>query len=476
MDRVQRIKGIGISLIGVVLSAVVVLSGCSAVSRAEEANFDSAFANEPATEEAGTSVGSYDSADTAIVKEVNEVDRTITLINYDTEKSYTLTYDGTTVILDKYDGSMSMAQVKPGDIVNVNFMKDTKRLAGIRQSPEAWCYDGLYKYNLNSAGGMATIGEDTYSLRTDVFVYSQEKQVSVEEIVAGDTITARGIGHNIMSIIVDTGHGYLRLANDAYVIGGWIEVGQAVIQQITDGMMLTVPEGNYSVRLTGKGVDEIRKVNIVRNMETTIDLGDIEVEEIELGKLLFSLTPAAATLYIDGEETDSSKVAELEYGLHQVMAIADGYDTITQYIKVDQELATIEINMDESTSKTDSDVGSSSTVSGNELTSSSTHRIYVDAPVGAEVYFDNVYVGVAPVNFKKESGSHTITLRKTGYITRSYTVQIEEIDRDVTYSFTDLEPGDSSIVETVTGTTTVSGNSTGTNTTVSGNSTTVSGN
>ena len=40
-----------------------------------------------------------------------------------------------------------------------------------------------------------------------------------------------------------------------------------------------------------------------------------------------------------------------------------------------------------------------------------------------------------------------ITLRKTGYTTRSYTVQVDEEAKDISYSFADLVAGDSSITD-----------------------------
>ena len=53
-------------------------------------------------------------------------------------------------------------------------------------------------------------------------------------------------------------------------------------------------------------------------------------------------------------------------------------------------------------------------------------------------------------------GTHTITLRKEGYITRSYSIEVPDDGRDVTYSFPDLDPENSE--STVSGNT-VSGNS-----------------
>ena len=54
------------------------------------------------------------------------------------------------------------------------------------------------------------------------------------------------------------------------------------------------------------------------------------------------------------------------------------------------------------------------------------------------MYLDNVYKGLAPCTFTKVIGSQTITLRKEGYNTKSYSVDVLDDDQDVKYSFSDL--------------------------------------
>ena len=88
---------------------------------------------------------------------------------------------------------------------------------------------------------------------------------------------------------------------------------------------------------------------------------------------------------------------------------------------------------DEDDEKTDEDENEK-----HYLSSSEKYKVYIDAPDGVEAYLDGSYVGVTPVSFNKEPGSHVVTLRKSGYQTRSYTLQIDEEEKDVNYSFTDL--------------------------------------
>ena len=58
-----------------------------------------------------------------------------------------------------------------------------------------------------------------------------------------------------------------------------------------------------------------------------------------------------------------------------------------------------------------------------------------------EVYLDGNYIGIAPCNFKKVTGTHVITLRANGYQTKSYTIDVEDDGNSVSFSFSALIAG-----------------------------------
>lgn len=448
---------------GVVVAGGISVDGSVGMAReAAYESYDSGFVI--------VSPGTYDSVDTALIEKLNTEENNITFLNIETGRSYTLSFDGTTVILDKYGSAMAMSQMKEGDIVDVTFLKAKKRLTQMKLSESAWIFDQVEKYNFDVLNRSAEIGSNVYNLRRDVIVISEGKEAQIEDIIKGDVVTISGIGNTVYSVTVEKGHGYLRLSNEEYLKGGWIEVGQSVISQIQEDMLLAVPEGTYDVHLTASGIDEIKRVTIYRNQEITLDVSDVKAQAPKVGKIIFAITPGEASVYIDGQEVDISGPVEIEYGVHQMIAKAEGYDSITQYIKVGQELASISVTLEEAEAEA-GDKKDSSSVSGNELTSS--YRVYIDSPSDVEVYLDGVYVGMSPVNFKKEAGTHMITLRKEGYVTKSYTISIDEEEKDVTYSFTDLVKEDSVTVSgnAVPGnpSNSVSGNATTSGNSVSGN-------
>lgn len=381
-----------------------------------------------------TGPDSYDSADTAILVGRSEKDKTATFLNLDLGKRYTLSMDGTTRFYDKYGGSISFEQVQTGDIVDVTFLKSQKHLTTLQLSPSAWSFADVENYEINTVRGEVSIGSEVYKLSTNTQYLSDNRGIDTMDLNAADVLSFQGIDSQILSVRVEKGHGYLRLANDENFVGGWIEIGQSQIQRITEDMLLLVPEGSYQVSISHKGGGGKKSVIINRNEEVTLDIGDLEIPEPQYGMVLFSMDPSYAELYVDGAKADTSGPVSLIYGIHQIIARAEGYQSVTRYISVSQESAGINIVLE--TNRDTEEESSSSSSSAPTVTDY--YKVHVDAPEKAEVYLDGNYVGISPCSFRKVAGTHVITLRQTGSETRSYTIQVDAEEKDISYSFADL--------------------------------------
>lgn len=457
-------------------------SGCSFMNPEEEVQ-------ETVSKETGfiaMKPGMYDSEDMALVVKKDTQAQTIQFQNLSTGKRYTLSYDGATKILDKYDQALSLEQIETGSIVDAKFYKPKKMLASIKIPKDCISFSNIDQYKLDIANGKITVGQTTYDFNSNIVVISSEEEAQLMDVNQMDVISVWGYNNQIYGINIERGHGYLRLQNDTYFVGGWIEAGQSVIKKITEDMLLTVPEGKLTVSVNNKGSSATQTIDFVRNQEMVWDLGDVEITRIQTGKIVFTLNPANAKVTIDGKNVDASKPVELEYGIHQMTVTADGYDAVAQYIKVAEPSANVSVELEksedsdeESETSQESSSQESSTAAATEeklvetskdkkesedeetpdtsqseeqssqavdktesktssQTPSTSYKVHIDSPTGVEVYLDGNYIGVAPVDFAKTAGNYVVTLRKTGYQSRSYTLQIDDEDKDVTYSFSDL--------------------------------------
>ena len=442
----------------------LVLTGCGTIGLAQESTFESAYENGKEAEPAETE---FVSACRGVLVSVNTEDKDFVIHRTAEDDDTVLSYTGATVVQDQYESPLTMEQLTVGEILDVAYDSESGRAGSIAISRDAFCYEGLTKCRIDEGKGTLETGNEVLRVSGQTRVFSEGREIGINEILNQDTVTVRGIGHDVSSIVIENGHGYLSLKDADALLGGWIEVGQAVISQITQEMFLTVPEGSYQVRLTAGDVDEAREVTIKRNEESVLDLGDIELKVPVNGQVRLVISPSTATVRIDDVTVNAAYAVRLPFGMHQITASADGYDTVSEYFEVTGEDTRVKLTL----GRAEED-----TVSGNSTKEeTSGHTVTIKAPEDVEVYQDNLYMGISPVTYNKTVGTHTISLRKSGYQTKSYQIEVTDDDRDLVYSFPDLEKN---INENTDASNTVSGNSvkSQTGSTVSGNTNTVSGN
>lgn len=384
-----------------------------------------------------------DSLDEAIIVSVSEGKKEIKFYNLVKGRTYTLTYDGTTGMKNRFGDEIVPGQLAEGDMVRVTFIKDEKRIKSIQLLETVDTYQAVDLFEINKAAQTMEFKGEQYNLHENCLVLSQGKSIQLEEIHPTDRLKIVAADHKVYGITIEKGHGYVRLSGHEAFVGGWIEVGQAVITEVSEEMLLVVPEGSYTLYISHDGVAGSKEVLVKRGEEALVDVADLQTEKIKkTGKIIFTITPTDAELYIDGELTDYSSEVELDYGIHQIRIKAEGYGTLKQYIKVGEPTATLNIKLEEAKEgEEDEAEEEEESVSGNSVsnaTSPSDYRVYIDAPVGAELYLDGSYIGVVPTNFAKKAGTYVISLRKEGYQTRSYTLQVDDSNKDVSYSFSNL--------------------------------------
>lgn len=435
MRQYKRVRTIAYILL---LHMVFLFTGCS--SNVETQIENSPQVSEEPTTEKNSALA--DSLDEAVVIGVDTKNEELHLQNIETGKTYTLEYSSATSVEDKNGKQLVMGQLEEGTLVTLTFIHEKKLAKQVFVREEAQKIEEVVNFEINKASHTMEFSGERYSIDENVAVVSDSEKKELIDINEVDQLTVWAVDHTIYSIQITKGHGYLRLSGYEPFIEGWIEVGQSLIKPITESMLLVVPEGEYSVHIYKDDMGGFKDVSILKNEENELDVSDLVVEsetgEDQVGKIVFSINPTNATLLIDGTEVDYSDVVLLSYGVHQLVCKAEGYATMSKYIKVSQENANIDINLEKGSDKTQSVSENSTEKEKDVTTASSNYKVYIDAPDSAEVYVDGKYIGLIPTSFPKVAGTYTVSIRKTGYQTRSYSLEIDNIDKDVNFSFSEL--------------------------------------
>ncbi len=475
-----------------ILSTAFIIAGCSFQNISDGSTlFQEKDTNETQTyqEEAVRPSNIYDSEDTAVVVKKDYEAGTVQFQNIRTSRRYTLNYSGTTRLYNRHGEDISMSQLEEGSVVTARFYRENKALSYVKVISDGIYYNKLDDYSIDLEKGTLSTGGNIYNISGHIVVISDGKEADLMDVNQVDVLSVWGFDNMIYGINVERGHGYLRLQNETYFVDGWVEVGDRIMRKITEDMLLVVPEGTFDVTVNSKGSQAVQRITFARNEEMAWDLGSVEITVVQKGSIIFTVSPATAkaAVAIDGSAVNISKPVELDYGLHRMRVTAEGYDTISQYIRVAEPTAGIDIELQKSeeeslqeesseekdtslvqndntttspsgtktqtsSQKSDDDdekesteeesseeKESSSDVDDDDVVSSdSGYKVYIDAPEGVEVYLNGNYIGITPTSFAKNAGNYVVTLRKEGCQTRSYTLQIDSEKKNVNYSFTEL--------------------------------------
>ena len=404
------------------------LAGCSFTGKKTVSASDSATSAELQAAFEAPRPGEYDSADTCIVTTVSKVNGTISFYNYELQKYYTLTYDTVTTYADKYGSAISLDQVKEGFLFNITFLKSKKLLVSLQEAKASLVMEDTEGFSVDSAARVLQYKSGSYKLTDGTILLGGASRETVRDLKPEDVLTVVGENNEVYAIYVKKGHGTLTLKGEDQLVGGTLLVGKDNGIHIIKGMEVTLPEGEQEVSFVKGSTEATKKVTISRNEKTVLDVSDIEVEEAKVGKVLFNVTPSTAEVYVDGALIDNNRLHEYGYGLHKLVASAKGYETLTRYFKVAEAQATLPVTLE----KTED------TKEEQEEDKTEGYFIVISAPSGVEVSFDGNYKGISPLSFKKVSGSHVISLHKNGYVSRSYTVNIENTAENVYFSFENM--------------------------------------
>lgn len=303
----------------------------------------------------------------AILIDKNPEEETLTFRVIETGKNLDLYYNGATKILGKHGKSMTLDQILLGEILDITYSVHSGVIDTMQISQKSWSHTDVKRFSINEKARMMEIADTKYRLDESVIISYGNELANIIDVTSVDTLTVKGVGKKVYSITVDKGHGYLRLENDAYFVGGWLEVGQEIIKPISEGMLLPVPEGDYHIRVTNRGYEGGEDVEIVRDKEFKLDLSKVDIKEVAIGHIEFEIDPNFAQLYIDGQMTEFDERVALEYGVHSVRVEYPGYQTVNTNIKVSSEYADVSISLDKE--------GNSSSSSSSSESSSSTTAV-----------------------------------------------------------------------------------------------------
>lgn len=468
-SRSRKYQGVTLLIIGLFIAGILY---CGAKW------YQTRYGNTSSSEKDRTAGQESSDTMTGVIKAIDTKGDTITISDINQPLDTNFTYVDGTEFVNKYDEQVSVKKIDLGIIVKIHYNPKTNRLYSVKMAKDSWIYPKVTKMKVDKKNQIIQLGDSNYSYTDDLIILGKEGTISMLDIGDKDQLQVCGVGNNIYSIVVTKGHGYIHFTNYDAFIGGNLSVGNSIYMSVREDMDVVAREGNYTITMTNGELKGSKKVTVARDKEVTVDMGEYTINADRVGKVTFNISPYGADLYINGTQTDYSKPVSLNYGEHKIVVYLSGYKSFTGVLTVGQAEQSIDIELSEDTSREESSASDdvtptknsssnsdnkdldwnsdsttskpsvspstapspspSSSSSANTLSIDAAHKITVQEPEGAEVYVDNAYKGVVPVSFTKLLGKHTVVLKKDGYEDKSYSIDVNDDNKDVYYTFKDL--------------------------------------
>ena len=377
---------------------------------------------------------------TGIITRIDKKLKQISVREIDTDVDTIMNYDASAEITDKYKEEIDGDELELGQIMETTYRTDDAGVVSMKVPDDAWEYSDVDKFTFDTEECSMEVAGELYQYSEQTYFGSiDDKKIDMLELSDKDKLTVRGVGYKVYSVVRTEGHGYIHLLNYSDFLGGMINIDDDIILPVTKNMLITVSCGTYRVTISKGAAKASKTVTVKEDKESTLDFSDYRKSVKNVGSVRFNVDPQGADLFINGTRIDYSKPISLNYGTYSVTASLNGYNTYTGRLTVAEADKTINISLEPK-----EDTASAATAAPTATAKSQTrkidskHTISVTAPEGAEVYLDNVYKGIVPCKFTKVIGSQTITLSKTGYETKSYSIDILDDDKNAKLSFSDL--------------------------------------
>ena len=375
---------------------------------------------------------------TGIILKIDEAERTILFTEFENSEKIQYKYDVGCEITNKSGNAITMAQLHPGDLVDINADANGKITAiSISNNSDIWENTKVTSFAYLPAEHAMRIGKSKYSCDDGVNVFSGDRIISVSELCYEDQLIVRGYKTKIVSIVVDKGHGYVSLTGDSLFLGGYIDIGNRVVKVIEKDMIVIVREGDYKVEVVNGKYRASKNITVDRDGRTYVDFSDIQPIVNATGNLKIDIDVENAMVYVDGNQVNHKEVLTLNVGKHTVKAIAPGYEERSVRVDVISGYQEVAISLTSSETQSASKTEQETTAEQSTTTGvvSTKNKVTISGPVGANVYFDGAYKGTAPVTFPLVTGEHVVSVLHNKEI-KSYTVNLVEGSDDVVYDFT----------------------------------------
>ena len=412
VDIVSRMTVIGIVAVVILIVGVTVLA---LILGGKDKNQDKPEEVETPVElEEEVSSGEFERA-MAVVKYVDTASGKLMVYDIEALKMITLAMDSSIDIKNEYGTDIALSQINIGDMIETKYDVKTLKPENVRITAVTWQRRDVSNMVVDHENRTIRIGNEVYAYTEELVTSKDGVPFAITELSPADEAIVKGYKDHVWSIIVINGHGTITLINHESFIGGQIEVGRKISRLVEAEMNMPISAGVYDVVVSKDNMSPfVSQVMVEEGQNITLDLSTAQPK---VGTVEFVLSQEDVTIYIDDVLLQSNEPSMLGFGNYRIRAEKENFETWEGNLILNQAYLRFNIDLERKAS-----------------------FLFIQEPAGAEAYLDAAFIGVIPTSTPYTPGDHTITLRRTGYVTASFSFSWEDDGKDKNLVLPELVP------------------------------------
>ena len=351
---------------------------------------------------------------TGVITHINtqSVPHTITLLNIANNNSRDFTFvEDLTRLTNRHGNEIYFEHLSVGNVMEAAYDPDTRELLSLGQSITRDFHSRLgLRFDMETSS--VTIGNDELYFTEHTLVLYRGNPHNIADITSDDIVTIIAMRDTIWLVEVESGHGFLQVANADSIMQGMITLtpiggtggSPRIISIDTMDGPQALPEGRFSVSVSGRNIEiYTTEIEIVLGETASLDLSNVV---LSAAVLELTVSPAGSQVFINDVLLTPQTEMEFEFGTTLVIrAEHDGYYSQQRTVEMVNAVNTVTITLEEETPVT---------------------RLTVTTiPPGALVWINNQQIGTSPISMELPPGRHNVTAYAPGF--ESYTTDVELI-------------------------------------------------
>lgn len=326
--------------------------------------------------------------------------RMVTMFDIETNQTRQFSFLDTTTLANRSGISMTFSMLAVGNMMEIAYNAETNELLDLRQSFTR-DFHSRTGVRIDMENSTITLGNDVLNFTSQTLVIYRGNPAVITDITDDDTITIVAVGDVIWLIQIESGNGFLQIANASTIMNGRIILepiggGTHRITAIDDiDTSLPMSEGTYRVTVEGTNIETYITELVIRHGETTIlDLSDVEPG---MAILELAVTPSDSLVFINGaRKLYHREPMEFEFGESLTIRVErEGYVTQERSVEMTQVTVGVNISLEEE-------------IITGQVT-------ILTEPIGANVWINNQHMGQSPVVTDLAPGTYTVALQMYGF-------------------------------------------------------------